>query len=180
MKPSANGATITSFAYSFRPASHEDLILLRRWLQTPEVILWWGDPEEQLALIEEDLDVPDMAQWIVAFESRPFAYVQAYEVHVWPQIQFDRLPPGAMAVDAFIGEPDMIGRGHGSKFLRQLAEHLTASGAPIVAIDPDIDNIRARRAYENAGFRGDAEVNTDEGPAILMIFDKSQNSKATL
>jgi len=29
--------------------------------------------------------------------------------------------PGSRAIDAFIGEPDMIGRGYGSVFLRLLA-----------------------------------------------------------
>ena len=29
-----------------------------------------------------------------------------------------------------------------------------------MAIDPDVDNARARRAYEKAGFRGDAEFRT--------------------
>jgi RimJ/RimL family protein N-acetyltransferase len=51
-----------------------------------------------------------------------------------------------------IGDPDMLGRGHGSAFLRRLAERLVAEGAPIVAIDPDVDNLRARRAYARAGF----------------------------
>ena len=65
----------------------------------------------------------------------------------------------------------MIGQGHGSGFLRLLAERLKDEGAPVVAIDPDVDNLRARRAYERAGFRGDTVVETAEGPAILMIFE---------
>ena len=64
----------------------------------------------------------------------------------------------------------MVARGHGSAFLRLLAERLRAEGAPVVAIDPDVGNLRARRAYRKAGFRGDAVVETGAGPAILMIF----------
>ena len=45
-----------------------------------------------------------------------------------------------------------------------------AEGAPTVAIDPDVDNTRARRAYEKAGFSGEGIVETGEGPAVLMIF----------
>ena len=81
------------------------------------------------------------------------------------------LPAGSRAIDAFVGEPDMIGRGHGSVFLRLVAERLKVEGAPVVAIDPDADNARARRAYEKAGFRGDAIVQAGEGPEILMTFD---------
>jgi aminoglycoside 6'-N-acetyltransferase len=158
-------------AYTFRPASPKDMPRLRAWLQTPEVVHWWGDPAEQLKLLEEDLNEPRMVMRIVSFEGRPFAYVQDYAVHDWPQPHFERLPVGSRAIDAFVGESDMIGRGHGSAFLRLVAERLKTEGAPVVAIDPDVDNGRARRAYEKAGFRGDAIVETGEGPAILMTFD---------
>lgn len=156
--------------YAFREMSVDDLPMIARWLATPEVVAWWGDPEEQYALVEEDLANPHMTQWIVSFEGRPFAYAQAYQVHVWPQPHFEALPPGAMAIDAFTGEPDMIGGGHGGAFLRLLAEKLVAAGAPVVAIDPDVDNHRARRAYARAGFVGDDIVETGEGPAVLMLF----------
>jgi aminoglycoside 6'-N-acetyltransferase len=102
-----------------------------------------------------------------------FAYVQAHQVHVWPQSHFAHLPADNMAVDAFVGEPDMLSRGHGAQFLRLLAERLLADGAPIFVIDPDVDNHRARRAHGRAGFRGDTVVDTDEGPAILMTRERA-------
>jgi aminoglycoside 6'-N-acetyltransferase len=156
--------------YAFRPAARRDLTLLRAWLRTPELVRWWGDPREQAALLEEDLDEPRMVMTIVTFEGRPFAYAQHYPLHAWPQPHFGHLPPGSRAIDTFIGEPDMIGRGHGSAYLRLLAARLEADGAPTVAIDPAAENFRARRAYEKAGFRRQALVETAEGPAILMIF----------
>ncbi len=119
----------------------------------------------------EDLDEPAMVMQIVSFDGKPFAYAQHYAVHTWPQAHFENLPPGSRAIDAFIGEPDMLGKGHGSVFLRLLAGQLRHEGAPVVAIDPDIQNHRARRAYKRAGFRGDTEVMTDSGPAVLMIFE---------
>lgn len=157
-------------AYIFRPATRADLPLLRRWLRTPEVTRWWGDPDEQAALLEGDLDDPRMVMRMVAFEGRPFAYAQDYDVHAWPQHHFADLPPRSRGIDAFIGEPEMIGAGHGSAILRLLAERLRAEGAPVVAVDPDPDNLRARRAYERAGFRGSVEVATEWGPAILMTL----------
>jgi aminoglycoside 6'-N-acetyltransferase len=157
-------------AYAFRPATWHDLPLLQHWLCTPEVVQWWGDPQEQAALLRGDLDEPAMVMRIVSFEGRTFAYAQDYEVHAWPQSHFAPLPAGSRAIDSFIGEPDMIGCGHGAAYLRLLAQRLRAEGAPVVAIDPDQHNLRARRAYAKAGFRGDTVVETGEGPAILMIF----------
>jgi aminoglycoside 6'-N-acetyltransferase len=157
-------------AYAFRPAERRDLPLLGAWLHAPEVVRWWGEPQEQMALLEEDMGEPRMVMRIVSCEGRPFAYAQDYEIHAWPQPHLSHLPPGSRAIDAFIGEHEMIGRGHGSAFLRLLAERLRSEGAPIVAIDPGVDNLRARRAYEMAGFRGDRVVETAEGPAILMTW----------
>jgi aminoglycoside 6'-N-acetyltransferase len=158
--------------YAFRSATHHDLPMLRRWLETPAVVRWWGDPQKQHALLEEDLGEPLMVMRIVSFEDRAFAYAQDYDVRSWGgAAHFDGFPRGTRAIDTFIGEPDMIGRGHGSRFLRVLAERLRREGAPLIAIDPDVNNMRARRAYEKAGFRLEAFVETKEGPAALMLFE---------
>ena len=170
-RPDACDGAAPSGAYAFRAVAPEDIPLLQDWLRSPEVVRWWGDAEEQAALLRADLDEPRMVMRIVSFERRPFAYAQDYAVHVWPQPHFASLPPGSRAIDSFIGEPDMIGRGHGSAYLKLLAERLRAEGAPLVAIDPDVHNLRARRAYAKAGFRGSTVVESAEGPAILMIFD---------
>jgi aminoglycoside 6'-N-acetyltransferase len=157
--------------YSFRPASADDLPRLRRWLSVPEVTRWWGNPREQLELLRADLNEPRMTMRIVSFRGRAFAYVQDYEVHAWPQAHLAHLPQRSRAIDSFIGVSSMIGRGHGRAYLRLLAEGLCAEGAPLVAIDPAIDNLRARRAYEKAGFRIEAPVATEAGPAVLMVYD---------
>src|SRR5271170_2083858 len=156
--------------YSFRPVRSDGLPLLHVWLRTPEVVRWWGDPDEQAAMLEEDLTEPGMVMRIVSFDAKPFAYAQDYAVDRWPQAHFAGLPAGARASDSFIGEPEMIGRGHGSAYLRLLAARLRAEGAPVVVIDPAVDNMRARRAYEKAGFVGDRLVETGEGLAALVKF----------
>lgn len=157
-------------AYTCRPAAREDLPLLRQWLETAEVVRWWGDPEKEAALLESDLSEPRMTMRIVSFDGRPFAYAQDYHVHDWPQPHFASLPLGARAIDTFIGEPTMIGHGHGSAYLRRLAARLTAEGVEALAIDPDVQNLRARRAYAKAGFVGDEIVETGGGLAVLMRY----------
>jgi aminoglycoside 6'-N-acetyltransferase len=64
----------------------------------------------------------------------------------------------------------MIGAGHGSAFLRLLAERLISEGASAVAIDPDVENRRARRAYEKAGFSLERVVDAGEGPVAVMRY----------
>jgi aminoglycoside 6'-N-acetyltransferase len=156
--------------YRFRPFKRVDLPVVGRWLRTPEVVRWWGDPEEQLGLVSADIDQPMMRQWIVEHDRVPFAYIQAYPTQVWPQSHLTHLPNGTEAIDAFIGVPEMIGRGHGGVFLRAFAEMLIAGGAPAVAIDPDAENHRARRAYARAGFVGDDLIEIIGGQVVLMLF----------
>jgi aminoglycoside 6'-N-acetyltransferase len=139
--------------YRFRSIIDADLPMLERWLRTPEVARWWGDPAEQFALLKEDFGEPLMRQWIVEYGQRPFAYAQAYEAHTWPQIHLQDLPSGAQAIDVFVGERDMLGCGHGSAFVGLLADILIREGAPLVAIDPEAGNLWARRAFARAGFR---------------------------
>jgi aminoglycoside 6'-N-acetyltransferase len=157
--------------YVFRPMSAGDLSLVQRWLETPEVVRWWGRADEQYALVSGDLGHPDMHQFMVAIDEQPFAYIQCYPLSTWNQ-GFGSQPPATRGIDQFIGEPDMIGRGYGSGFIRQFVNALLASGIPRVVTDPDPDNIRAVRAYARAGFRSEHLVDTPDGPALVMVRDR--------
>ena len=157
--------------YVFRPMTRGDLALVRGWLETPEVVRWWGQPDEQYGLVSGDLDHPDMDQFIVAFDDHPFAYLQCYALGTWNE-GFGTQPPGTRGIDQFIGEPGLIGRGHGSGFIRQFADTRLASGLPRIVTDPDPDNGRAIRAYAKAGFQSDRLVDTPDGIALLMVRDR--------
>ena len=111
-----------------------------------------------------------MAQFIVATEMHPFAYLQCYNISAWDS-GFGPQPAGTRGLDQFIGEQDMLNRGHGSAFLRDFADRLLADGTPRVVTDPDPANARAIRAYEKAGFNKDRLVDTPDGVALLMIRD---------
>ena len=156
--------------YDFRPMVHADLPLIQRWLETPHVSLWWHDPAEQFDLVSGDHDHAEMAQFVIAADDRPFAYLQCYRLSDW-NTGFGPQPYGTRGLDQFIGEADMLGRGHGSAFIRAFAGQLLSGGTPRVVIDPDPANARAIRAYEKAGFARDRIVDTPDGPALLMWRD---------
>lgn len=162
-------------AYAFRPMTADDLPLARGWLATPEVVRWWGDPDEQIALLAGDLDEPRMRLWIVSHGAKPFAYIQDYDPLSWGLHHFGDLAPGSRGIDQFIGEPAMLDRGHGSAFIRAHVDRLLAEGAPSVGTDPDPTNARAIRAYEKAGFTALRETLDWEGePTLLMLRHAQQ------
>ncbi|MBM7486628.1 aminoglycoside 6'-N-acetyltransferase [Bradyrhizobium sp. USDA 3686] len=157
-----------ALAYTFRPMTAAVLPLIRRWLGEAHVREWWGDPDEQFALVSGDLGEPAMDQFIVLAEGKPFGYLQCYRLTAWntgvgPQ------PEATPGIDQFIGESDMIARGHGSAFIRQFADAQLRQGLPRIVTDPDPLNARAVRAYEKAGFVRDRMVETPDGPALLMV-----------
>jgi aminoglycoside 6'-N-acetyltransferase len=154
--------------YGFRAMSRADLALIRRWLETPEVVRWWGEPEVQYDLVSGDLDHRDMDQFIVSLDGHPFGYIQTYALSTWNE-GLGEHPAGTRGIDQFIGEPDMIGRGHGSNFIRRFVDKLLRDGIPRVVTDPDPANARAVRAYEKAGFRREQMVDTPDGRALLMV-----------
>ena len=154
--------------YIFRPMTAADLPLIRRWLALPHVREWWGDPQEQYTLVSGDLDEPAMDQYIVALAENSFAYFQCYDLTAWTS-GFGQQPPGTRGIDLFIGEADMIERGHGSALIRAFADGRLRQGAPRMVTDPDPGNLRAVRAYEKAGFEQDRMVETPDGPALLMV-----------
>ena len=155
----------STLTYQFRRAIFADLPLLSDWRALPHVVEWWGDP----TINPERLDDPNIAVWIVQIERRPFAFLQDYDPHAWDNHPFLHLPPCSRGMDQFIGEPDMLDRGHGTALIRQHVEHLFSSGAPAVGTDPNPLNLRARRCYEKVGFVATTgPVETLWGTAILM------------
>jgi len=156
--------------YCFRAMRAADLPLIRRWLALPHVLEWWGNPEEQFALVSADLDETAMDQFIVSTAGDPLGYLQCYDLSEW-NAGFGVQPQGTRGIDLFIGEPCMIGRGHGSALIRCFVTDRFRQGLPRIVTDPDSANRRAIGAYEKAGFHIDRSVETPDGPALLMVRD---------
>jgi aminoglycoside 6'-N-acetyltransferase len=153
--------------YRFRPVVEADLSLITRWRETSHVREWWGPVEGEDE--REKLADSRIAMWIVELDGRPFAFAQDYDVHGWDPHPFSYLPAGSRGIDQFIGEADMLDKGHGSAFVRQHVERLFAEGAPAVGTDPHPLNVRAQRAYVKAGFSVVSEpMETPWGRAVLM------------
>jgi aminoglycoside 6'-N-acetyltransferase len=136
--------------YRFTPVTMADLPLLEGWRQLPHVIQWWDDEP----LFEaEDLANPRVVMWRVDVQGQPFAYLQDYAIHGWPDHHFAHLPAGARGLDQFIGPPAMLGCGHGQALIAQRAAALFAVGVPELSVDPHPANARAIHVYARIGFQ---------------------------
>jgi aminoglycoside 6'-N-acetyltransferase len=156
--------------YGFRQVMAADLPMLNAWLKRPHVARWWG-PDATL----DDADLADTrcAMWVVSKDGVPFAYLQDYDVHGWPDHHFGHLPPGSRGIDQYIAEPSLLNAGHGTALIRQRLDALFAGGVPAIGTDPHPDNTRAIAAYGKAGFRETGgPVDTPWGRSVLMRCDR--------
>lgn len=158
-----------SAVYRFQKATLADLALLKAWRAQPHVREWWGEDE---ADVDVDLGDPRVLRCVVITGGQPFAFMQDYTVHGWPDHHFADLPEGSRGIDQYIGEPEMVGRGHGTAFLRQRVQKLFMDGAPVVATDPHPRNERAIAVYKKLGFAPTGPARETRWGLILPMIAK--------
>lgn len=163
----------------------DDYALMLRWLSSPEVAEWWNPERLALTLDRIIAEYGPLTRaedtstaCIVELVGRPIGYIQFYawddEKAEMRELGID-LPSGYWGIDIFIGEPDQLNRGFGSRAVslmrRHLIEERSATGIALVVAR---DNVRAQRAYERAGLVRKREVldtDTRDGkriPSYLM------------
>ena len=154
--------------YRFRAVTPTDLPLLREWLLREHVREWWGDPVRGLARIAEHIVDPAIDALMVEYNDLPIGYIQSWDPRAEADHPCRDQPVGTRGIDQFIGELQLVGRGHGTAFIRLFVENLFGAGAPRVITDPNPRNSRAIRAYAKAGFKEIDRRTTISGEAVLM------------
>jgi ribosomal protein S18 acetylase RimI-like enzyme len=149
-----------------------DLPRLHSWLQQPHVSRWWGDPAETLKEVAERPRGGGEA--LITAAGVPVGYVR-WQVPAREELDAAGLyevPDEVVDIDIAIGEVEQLGRGIGSAALAILRERLTREGVTMVMLATSVQNERAVRAYEKAGFtRRRQFIDTDGGAYELMAFE---------
>jgi aminoglycoside 6'-N-acetyltransferase len=140
----------------------EDYALMQRWLSDERVLEWYVGRDTRATMEWVRDEYEDMARGedpatpcIIELGGAPIGYLQFYP-HDAAALSSFGLPEKetAYGIDLFIGEPARWSQGTGSRLLRATLRYLFAvRGATLVTIDPRVENARAIRAYEKAGFR---------------------------
>lgn len=157
----------TASQYSFRNVTLDDLPLLAAWQSHPHVRAWW---DSDGAYDAADLADPRVARWIVSTAERAFAFMQDYTVHGWEDHHFAGLPKGSRGIDQYIGDPEMIGLGHGSAFIGARMKALFDAGVPVIATDPHPANERAIAVYKKLGFESSGSPEETRWGLVLPML----------
>jgi aminoglycoside 6'-N-acetyltransferase len=138
---------------NFRPATPADVPLLRRWDEQPHVVA--SDPDSDW-MWEETLANPRdwREQWIAEVEGCPIGYLQILDPARDEEQYWGAVAPGFRALDIWIGEPDAVGKSHGTAMMRWAIDRCFADpSVHTILLDPLAANARAHRFYERLGFR---------------------------
>ena len=137
-----------------RPATPNDLALLRYWDTKSHVVAATGDDGD----FGWETELPRDPEWrellIAETDGRPLGMIQIIdpateETHYWGDVE-DNL----RAIDIWIGEEGDLGKGYGTRMMQLALERCFANVmVKAVLVDPLASNTRAHRFYERLGFR---------------------------
>ena len=156
---------------SLQPFNHtSDHALLEKWINSPHIIEWWGDPGK----IKDELSEPAIGggEAIITIDGKSVGYIRwqipsREELHA---AGLDDLPDTMVDIDIAIGEFSYLGQGIGPQALQLLINRLfTLENVPMVMMCTSINNIRAKKSFEKAGFRKD-RVFSDPEYGDMWLF----------
>ena len=149
--------------FTFAPLREADLDLVRTWLLRPHVRRWYDDvptekyPDDTISDYRTAIRGEDPTDlYVIKLDGRPIGVLQSYRIDDHPEYAAQvALGRPAIGIDLFIGEPELIGCGHGPALIRAFLRNVAFPryGVDLCVIGPTASNVAAIRSYEKAGFR---------------------------
>ena len=145
-----------------RPLVEDDLEALAGWLADERVLEFyegrdtsWPPDKVRAHFFEEPECGAEFLRVAIEWRGAPIGYGQVYRLHDGLFAEYGLPDTGEVvyAMDQFIGAPELWGKGLGTRYVNAVAEFLAAErDAAAVVMDPRVNNPRAVRCYQKAGF----------------------------
>jgi len=170
---------------SFAAVKDQDLALLYAWFQKPHIADLWKEPHDWGLFhnkFSHQLTRTDCFSFLVLDGDTPFGYIQYHQVNDEDRLLFPdiTIPSSSIGIDLFIGEPDYLNKGLGTKFIKEFLTFVQKKEplCHMILIDPACDNYRAIACYKKVGFRerGAYQVPygpTGDGPGLILLMTLS-------
>jgi aminoglycoside 6'-N-acetyltransferase len=136
-----------------RPATPDDIPLLRHWDSQPHVIA--SDPNDDWQWETELQRTPPWRESLIAeLAGRPIGFLEIIDPQREDSHYWGDCGPGLRAIDIWIGGAADLGQGHGTVMMNLAIERCFADpGVAAILLDPLASNERAQRFYRRLGFR---------------------------
>ena len=149
------------YLISFREVTEGDFKKLYIWRNLPHVKEFW-DPHLDLSYEDiafkysKRLEEGKIKIYIIMISDKDIGYIQTYFISDLSSFKISGITKG---IDLYIGEADFLHIGLGKDILREFIQKYVFNDKSVeyAAIDPEVDNKIAIKAYKKAGFE---HVNT--------------------
>lgn len=163
---------------SFKKLAKDDVPLLVSWFANPHVRKWWPilEKDEVVEHFLKRIRSKDTFGYIIYLDDKPIGYIQYYYIDSTEEKAgkwFPQLPSGTIGTDQFIGDPDYIGKGIGTRMIKKFIEYLCEIEPKMksIIVDPEPTNYAAITCYEKVGFKRIGLYKRPDGPYLLMKYD---------
>ncbi len=162
--------------FSLKPLQEKNIPLLYSWTQQAHVAEWWRDKVDLASFTvkyQAKISHPYKHPFIIEYNNKAIGYIETYQADKIGNGWWLDQPAGTWGIDIFIGELEYIGKGFGSRLLKQIVRKLFQDQSiKKIIIDPAPDNLRAIRCYEKVGFKRVGITPTPYGQEMLMEMKK--------
>ncbi|MFE2560595.1 GNAT family N-acetyltransferase [Streptomyces sp. NPDC059352] len=158
---------------TWRRLGESDFPRVGRWLAEPHVARWWNH-ETSPEAVARDFGPAARGEepsedLLVMVDGRPIGLVQRCRFADYPEYVAEladadvEVPDGAMSIDYLIGDPRMVGRGHGARMIRAIvgATWTDHPDATAIVVPVHAANRASWRALEKAGLHRVAEASLE-------------------
>lgn len=164
--------------FGFRRLAPEDLQQVFLWLIRPHVVRGYAPaPSSFMEAVAKygprTRDDNVVKSFIVSVDGRDAGYAQVYDVASFPDYAAHTgCPEGTASIDLFIGEPEFLHRGLGSRIIdRFVGEVVFARPGTRACIGGPLEgNVASIRAFEKAGFRRWKVVRAGDAPPECILL----------
>ncbi len=157
-----------------RPAQAADRFRLRRWLDDPALLLWWGTKSSVEAEIAVALESDNHYLTIIEKDAQPVGLALAADAAMLGTVEKPAtVEPGTYAIDVFVAPPETRAADSTAAIGLVAAEVFATSFAIACCSMVSIKSEPVARAYEKAGFTW-REIWHDRyrGPCWVMLLPR--------
>lgn len=146
---------------------------LRAWLRQPHVAPWFPEPDANLSWAANPPEGGTQA--IIAAGTAEVGWLRWQRVGraTLDSLGLHYIPANSVDADILIGERDAVGKGLGHAALAALVAKVREDqSVPLIGLTSSVENARAHRAFEKAGFRIVGQYDPNGlGPCYLLTLD---------
>jgi aminoglycoside 6'-N-acetyltransferase len=168
-------------AVDFRPVAETDFPLMTGWLAQPHVRAFFQKKPITLAEVAAKYgprvrgEDPTHCHLALDAAGRPFGYLQCYRNLDWPDWAAEIDVADGLSIDLYIGEPDLVGSGHGramlGAYVRQVAFPLYPAETRCYIAHAH-DNTAALACSRAVGFRDLGDFIEDGVDMRLLLLER--------